>query len=179
MPAYKWQNIQQRIKNIKHPMGAEIGVYRGEMSERLLANIPGLTLYMVDAWSPDLYNGKDDAASEAGKKNYIENYEDNFKAACVVRGKYPKRAKIIKLQSYPASMLINEGSLDFCFIDARHDQESVFIDIISWMPNVKRGGWICGHDYGGEFPGVKKAVDEIFGTKVEIESDYCWFVRIE
>ena len=56
------------------------------------------------------------------------------------------------------------------------DDSSVKKDIQSWLPKVKKGGIISGHDYFNPC-GVKQAVDEIFSDKVEFY-DKCWFVRI-
>jgi len=62
-----------------------------------------------------------------------------------------------------------DESLDFVFLDASHDYESVKNDIIAWYPKIKSNGIIAGHDYndvgteGCEWVGVVKAVNEFFG----------------
>jgi hypothetical protein len=51
-------------------------------------------------------------------------------------------------------------------------------DIAAWLPKVKPGGWLMGHDYGNKPDGgVKRAVDEL-GVKVELDSDHVWAVRL-
>jgi len=57
-------------------------------------------------------------------------------------------------------------TLDIVFIDGDHEYEGVSNDIEAWLPKVKNGGIIAGHDYDTPFPGVMKAVDEAFGTKI-------------
>ncbi len=53
---------------------------------------------------------------------------------------------------------------DFCYLDALHDYDHVKQDITLWLPKVKRGGVIGGHDYNSrDFPGLIQAVKEIFG----------------
>jgi hypothetical protein len=60
---------------------------------------------------------------------------------------------------------IRDNSVDFVFIDASHDYESVMADITAWLPKVRRGGVLAGHDYLlPNFPGVIRAVDEVLGT---------------
>lgn len=189
---YKWQNIQKRISHIKNPVGAEIGVYRGEMSRRLLDNIPGLTLYMIDLWSPTAYEGKgDESASEEMRREYQENADSNMITACVNVDIFGigKRAIILRDESTNVAKKFNDRFFDFVYIDADHSYEGVKADIIAWLPKVKKSGWLCGHDYG-YFPGVKKAVDEYFGDKnykfgeeeidlscIETPGDYTWFVK--
>lgn len=56
-------------------------------------------------------------------------------------------------------------SLDFVFIDAAHDYHSVKKDIENWLPKVKSGGIIAGHDYTSKWPGVNKAVDELLPNR--------------
>lgn len=78
----------------------------------------------------------------------------------------------IKSISWEASRLYKDESLDFVFIDAAHDYDSVRKDISAWFPKVKTGGTIAGHDYKTSKHGVKRAVDEFFGKIVELGP--CW-----
>lgn len=55
-----------------------------------------------------------------------------------------------------------DRSLDFVWVDAAHDYDSVCEDLIAWAPKVKTGGWIGGHDMQEGFPGVVRAVHEYF-----------------
>ena len=55
---------------------------------------------------------------------------------------------------------IEDNSLDMVYIDAKHDYQTVERDLKSWDKKVKPGGFICGHDYNPEWPGVVRAVDE-------------------
>lgn len=57
-----------------------------------------------------------------------------------------------------------KGHFDMIFLDAMHDYASAKADIAKWWPRVKPGGVFCMHDYGhDDYPGVKKAADEVFG----------------
>jgi len=56
-------------------------------------------------------------------------------------------------------------SLDFVWIDALHEYEYVKADIIAWLPKIKKGGYLGGHDYvEGHANGVEKAVKEMLPT---------------
>lgn len=97
------------------------------------------------------------------------------------------RFVFMKMRSTTASLIFPSQSVDLVFIDADHSYESVKDDISHWKSKVKKGGILCGHDYGNEFhPGVKKSVDEHFGNNgLEIVSsgdssnDNLWVVKIK
>ncbi len=87
---------------------------------------------------------------------------------------------LIEKLSWEAADDFFDGSVDFVFIDAAHDYDSVMLDIQSWLPKVKTGGIIAGHDYYEGFKGVVKAVDQIFGERVDKSyiDELCWLVRL-
>jgi hypothetical protein len=64
--------------------------------------------------------------------NNIQGYHD-----CV---------KVLKGKSSEMVDQIEDESLDICFIDADHSYESVRSDIQLYLPKVKKGGLLCGHD---------------------------------
>lgn len=175
---FRWHVINDHIRNIPNPVGAEIGVHRGECSGHLLQLHPGLKLYMIDMWSPDTYKGKgDDAATEPYRKIYEKECDLNRKKAIEAVEPYKDRAIIIQSSSIIASAFFDDNSLDFVFIDGAHDEESVSDDIECWSKKIKNNGWIIGHDYSN-FEGVKKAVDKIFNNII-IDEDYTWSVQLK
>lgn len=67
-----------------------------------------------------------------------------------------------------AAGLYKDNTLDFVFIDADHSYEGVRRDVDAWLPKVKVGGVIAGHDFRNGFGfGVVDAVLESF-DRVEI-----------
>lgn len=178
MTGLRWDTLYERIKDIPSPVGAEIGVFQGDLSRNILRLHKNLELHMIDSWDSGTYNGKNnDAVSDKYRKIYTEEYEKNYNITREAVADHGERAKIIKLYSYAASKLYPDGFFDFIFIDASHDYESVKLDIKIWLSKIKIGGLICGHDYGC-WSGVTQAVDEIFGNNVEIDDDFTWFVRV-
>jgi predicted O-methyltransferase YrrM len=69
---------------------------------------------------------------------------------------------LIVATSVQAARQFDDATLDFVFIDADHEYESVKADIAAWWPKVKPGGILAGHDFAPEFPGVMLAVREAF-----------------
>jgi predicted O-methyltransferase YrrM len=61
-----------------------------------------------------------------------------------------------------ASKNVKDNSLDFIYLDASHDYESVKEDIETWLPKMKKGSIISGDDYVVCWPGVIRAVNEVF-----------------
>ena len=60
---------------------------------------------------------------------------------------YAAKIKVLQMYSTEAAKLIPDGSLDFAYIDARHDYCGVTDDLHSYWPKVRSGGIIAGHDY--------------------------------
>lgn len=162
---------------------AEVGVLLGALSEYLLRNSDAHVI-MVDNWQtaekqPEAYRATRDAHA-----NHVDPARVSaHKAEAAKRAaKYPGRAFIREGWSTDIATYIPDGSLDMVFLDADHSYEGVRDDIAAWMPKVKPGGWIGGHDYGNDepaydFSGVKRAVDEAFAD-VETDANFCWFVRV-
>jgi hypothetical protein len=103
-------------------------------------------------------------------------------------GKTKKPLIMMRMESIKAAAFIADNSLDMIFIDADHDYKSVMDDVKAWVPKVKLGGIIAGHDYdpNGGFD-VWKVVDEVFGNEnIYLVADdaggpnnHCWWLKKE
>lgn len=82
---------------------------------------------------------------------------------------------IVKSLSWDGAKFYDDNSLDFVFIDAAHDHESVTKDLVSWFPKVKNGGIIAGHDYHVDM-GVYTAVNDFFKNYKINQIGACWVV---
>lgn len=83
----------------------------------------------------------------------------------------------IQMPSVDASTLYDDRSLDFVFIDAAHDEANVTADIAAWLPKVRPGGVIAGHDYTRRFPGVVAAVKKLIPLASKA-SNSCWMLEV-
>lgn len=128
--------------------GVELGVWEGALFGHLLNRHPDLYLAGVDHWRPEgLYAEKDMAAAEAKARAIAEIY--------------PRRARLLKCDTRIGATDWTDGSLDFVFIDASHDKQSVRADVRAWRPKIRRGaraGALTGHDANLET--VREAIDE-------------------
>ncbi len=99
--------------------------------------------------------------------------ENTFLAFCF---KKPTNVVVCRKRSLDAALDFADGSLDLVYIDAEHDYDSVVSDISAWLPKIRKGGWIAGHDYHPDF-GVMKAVNDILGNPDKVYPDTSWLFR--
>jgi predicted O-methyltransferase YrrM len=164
-----WFNYKRFYKKItkekEYKVFVEIGSWKGHSTRYLgkLLKDRDIVIYAIDLF--DMTYKEYDSIE---KKYLFEIFNYNIRRL--------NNIEPIKSISWEASEKFNNASVDFVFIDADHTYSSVKKDIESWLPKVKKGGIISGHDYFNPC-GVKQAVDEIFSDKVEFY-DKCWFVRI-
>lgn len=141
--------------------GAEIGVLDGSaVFFKLLDACPDLSLIAVDQWSAEDQHYGD--LTETGKV---------FKDRAAL---YPGRAAVLEGPSAAMARMVEDGSLDFIFIDADHSEEAVLADIAAWRPKVREGGVILGHDI--DWRGVKAAVEQSFSS-YDVLPDDVWAAR--
>lgn len=79
--------------------------------------------------------------------------------------------------SEKCSHLFQDNSYDLVYIDGDHAKEAIERDIDNYLPKVKKGGWIAGHDYG-TFSTVTKTVNKKLGTPHHMFRDSSWIIRI-
>lgn len=77
----------------------------------------------------------------------------------------------LHMSSHCAASIIEDDCLDWVYIDAAHDDDSIWHDIRYWSEKVRSGGIVAGHDYlngfhFGEPFGVKEAVDKYVAWKM-------------
>jgi predicted O-methyltransferase YrrM len=80
-------------------------------------------------------------------------------------------------ESVTAARTYADGSLDFVFIDADHRYLAVHADIRAWLPKLKPGGVLAGHDFKAD--GVRRAVRELIPeARRHPKSVASWWFRI-
>lgn len=87
--------------------------------------------------------------------------------------------RLIPFISDDAKEQIEESSVDLIFIDGDHRHEQCKRDIENYWPKIKSGGFLLGHDYRSTFPGVQKAVNEVFAqaTVALLKNGTMWLIR--
>jgi predicted O-methyltransferase YrrM len=145
----------------------EIGVWKGMsacyMAVEIINSKKDIQFDCIDTW--EYVN----TSSEIKKEQFENLYEIFLSNIEPVKD----RINILKGISWEMSNKYKDESLDFVFIDAGHDYQSVTKDLISWSPKVKKGGVIAGHDYHFNV-GVYPAVNEFFGIQNIKQMGACW-----
>jgi predicted O-methyltransferase YrrM len=122
---------------------AEIGSWLGNGSTQVfleeLATVSGSALLCVDHWEGNTnVKRHQDIVTEF---DVLGTFRSNVRAA----GSRIKFQALISA-SEDAARLIADGSFDLVFVDADHGYDAVKRDIAAWLPKVRRGGILCGHD---------------------------------
>lgn len=139
----------------------EIGVAEGYNAGQMLEW--GIkTLHLVDAWR-ELKGGKGDIGFE-------QDWHDANLRACRDRlAVYGDKAVYHRMMSLEASRTFQDASVDLVYLDASHDEQSVWDDLIAWVPKVKKGGICAGHDFFSRAYGVQKAVNRFCQGRFKVE----------
>jgi predicted O-methyltransferase YrrM len=141
----------------------EIGCWLGRsivyLADAVKRSGKNITLYAVDNFHAP-YEGR------SGLTVFQENLE-----ACGVAG----LVNILVSDSAEAAKQFADASVDMAFIDADHSYSAVKRDIAAWLPKIKPGGVLSGHDR--RRASVARAVIEAFG-KYNTSGPEAWWVRV-
>lgn len=152
----------------------EVGSWKGKsacfMGVEIANSGKPITFYCVDHWK-----GSDEPEhrADADRKRLFTVFKDNI--APLIKAHV--KIKPIRSDSAQAAHLFEDGSVDFVWIDAGHDYDSVLDDIEAWWPKLRPGGTMGGDDLPME--GVNRAVSELFPDAERVSEDgwMWWRVR--
>jgi Methyltransferase domain/galactosyl transferase GMA12/MNN10 family len=138
---------------------AEVGVFQGGFSEFILRHWNGRMLISIDPWLADDRDSYRDVANVSQ-----EECDRNYRRTRFTLARFGPRSEIWRMASTEAAGRVEDESLDFVYIDARHDEASVAEDLNLWWGKVVAGGLLSGHDY---YDGVRK--QGVFGVKTAVD----------
>lgn len=123
--------------------GVEVGCAYGGFSERILEQWPG-KLHLVDPWI------RQDPAVYREITNHTVDWNGWYENAKRLMARFGPRAELHRMFSVEGAKLFPDNSLDFVYLDGNHSLEAVTEDLESWVPKIKSGGLVSGHDYGNQ-----------------------------
>lgn len=142
--------------------GVEIGVDKAEFSLHILSKSKIEKYYCVD-------NYMDGFGSNCKPGFYDKDGNKRFLEAQKTLEPFVSRSQILRTTSVEASKKFENNFLDFCYIDGDHSLDMIF-DLYSWVPKIKIGGIISGHDYKD---GNRSGVSDFFGKQLDYKVKTC------
>jgi predicted O-methyltransferase YrrM len=141
-------------------VGSFLGRSAAYLGQKIKESGKPIILHCIDCWDgratcDDVGKMNDDIAREQGKP-----FADVFVGNMVACG-LSDIVKPIQCLSHEGAAHFANGSVDFVFIDADHSREAVLADIRAWLPKMRPGGVLAGHDYCRD--DVSGAVHELLG----------------
>lgn len=138
----------------------EVGSWLG-LSTRFMARLLPADgkIYAVDTWQGSIEHKKD-----ARLPTLYQTFLSNVKHAELTDKIIPFR-----MTSLEASQALNVQA-DLIYIDASHEAEDVYDDIIAWAPHLKEDGILCGDDWNTD--GVKQGVTQ---ASIDLQKEIHFF----
>ncbi|HEU5098170.1 MAG TPA: class I SAM-dependent methyltransferase [Roseiflexaceae bacterium] len=157
------EQLLQAMPN--HAICAEIGVWEGDFSRRMLDRTRPAKLHLIDPWryeqdiayKDSLYGGQiggNQARLDAVYARVCKRFAPQIVSGQVI---------VHRGDSHTVCEQFEDDYFDWIYIDGNHLYEFAIRDLHMFHRKVKTGGFLTGDDYseGGWWQGgVKKAVDE-------------------
>ncbi len=158
-------DLIKELGDVSKKTMVEIGSFIGESTIMFAEHFKHVIA--VDPFLPNY-----DPADPTSNFNFDEVFQE-FKNTIEEK---KEKVTIHRMMSDDAVKVLKD-KYDFVYIDGLHTYEGVKSDIQNYLPLVKKGGVIGGHDYGTQHPhllGVTKAVDEMIGKPDKVFKDNSW-----
>jgi predicted O-methyltransferase YrrM len=153
------------VDHFDNAIFVELGCFFGHSTVFLAKEIKrqkkNIVIHAIDRWIDETWDARGENVEDCFKQNIIDEKVDDI-------------ITVIKETTHNASMTFGGRSVDFVYIDAGHDEKDIKQDINDWLPKLKQGGWLAGHDYQYD---VEKVVNEYFKNSVERIKNNSWLVR--
>jgi hypothetical protein len=121
--------------------GVELGVQRGVFARETLRRWPRCQEYvLVDAWRR-LANYLDAADAPDALQ------EELYREAVNATAPWAAKVSICRDLTTACAKQFPDAHFDYIYVDARHDYVGVAEDLAAWLPKLRAGGIIAGHDY--------------------------------
>lgn len=143
LPRVGRRHLPRLVHDLGFTKGAEIGVWKGAYSASFCEMNPYVHMLCVDPWQsyPAWLDTKNSLPQPEAEALMDEAYQV---AQARLR---PLNTTIVRKFSVDAAAEVPDRSLDFVYIDANHVFDAVTSDLTAWLPKVRLGGFISGHDY--------------------------------
>ncbi len=122
-------------------IGAELGVQSGAYAAETLQLWKSCEkYYLIDVW-------KHQVNYKEGANVPDDQQEKVYQSALTRTEPFKNKIVVLRMLTSEAVAHIPDGTLDYVYIDARHDYCGVHEDIMNYWPKVRSGGIVAGHDF--------------------------------
>jgi beta-1,4-mannosyl-glycoprotein beta-1,4-N-acetylglucosaminyltransferase len=168
-----------RKRNVK--VVVELGAWLGQSTRHIAMNLPSDGIvYAIDHW-------KGNQEIQQTHKDLLLHLYSQF-LSNVIHANLTQKIHPISMTTLEAVEELKKLGVvpDLVYVDASHDEESVYADLKAYFPLVKGHGVICGDDWGwggpeAGFP-VRKAVERFAKEnrlKIKVPNGWFWILSEE
>ena len=129
-------DLGRMFKDLGFRRGAEIGTETGVYAKHLCLVNPRLHLTCIDPWLA--YEGYREHLSQSKMDSLLNETRIRLRNFFI---EYVRKFSTDAYKDY------KNDTFDFVYIDGNHELSSVVSDLVNWIPKVKKGGVVSGHDY--------------------------------
>lgn len=178
----RWNVVESLCRRIDARLAVELGVLRGTTLRHLLSSLPDLHVIAVDTWAhgypefePDRAAKK--TADDSGYRAYADvDMEEAYAGVLQIARDFVPRCHVWRMDMLRAAESVERQSVDLVFHDADHTTTGLMTAIRAWLPALRPGGIVAGHDY--DMPSVRLALTGLCPT-FRAEHDSTWWIPIE
>lgn len=178
----RWDLVNQWVRERNYKVGLSVGVHLGVMFRHILRMCPNdFKWYGVDLFEPR--PGLEAVGGESYAHEDLPGSYRRLQADLASDQTFVAEGILVKGNSIEVAKTFPDRSLDIVFIDGDHREQAVLDDIHAWLPKVRTGGTISGHDcevipQNAHCAGVIRAVRAAFGDAWNAHPDNVWEVRL-
>ncbi len=171
--------MEHLIKRHKPKTVVELGSWLGKSTRHIAKLLPDDgKVFAVDHW---LGSVEHQSPERTDVQHLLPSLYEHF-LSNVVQEYLTEKIFPLRMTTVDAVQKIRQLGIkiDLVYVDASHDEESVYKDLCNWYPFVKEHGILCGDDWSwGEGYPIRKAVTRFAkenGLRIETPSESFWIL---
>lgn len=134
-------HLPQILQSLGAQTGAELGILFADFARHHLSIWTKCKQYFaVDMWAHQ--QNYDDLANSPQK-----DQDDRYNTAMKKLEEFKDKVVVKRMKTVDAAKEIPNNSLDYVYVDARHDYCGAMEDMEAYWPKLKNCGILAGHDY--------------------------------
>ncbi len=153
----------------KNSIGAELGVFLGQFSEKIIPTVQPRELHLIDPWHTDSGDFGDWGKGHNGGQTLTTNRAYEIAQHRVQKVDKNNVARFHRADDITCLQGFADGYFDWVYIDSSHEYHHTKAELAISKQKVRKGGYILGHDWHDdpqhEHYGVIKAVHEFCATE--------------